>query len=89
MGAKAMTTSEVLKSSQSNYKGNDIHDLVEVEIVKANKHYKVGDKDIVHPATAEIFKAKGLIKDFKKVDREALNKEAEKGLKEYTDSLLT
>ena len=58
---KEMTKAEIMKS-QTEYKGNDMFELVEIEIVKDSDYYKKGDKDSVHPATAAIFKAKGLIK---------------------------
>ena len=93
--AKAMTTQNVaiseeskeIRKAQANYQGNDILDLVEVTIEKDGKHYKKGDKDIVHPTTAEILKAKGLISSYKKVDRDAINKAQEKASEEYIKSL--
>jgi len=63
-GAKAITTNEIVKS-QASYKGNSQSDLVEITIVKDGSFYKKGDKDKVHPTTAAIFKAKGLIDSYK------------------------
>lgn len=60
MSEKA-TKAEIIKS-QAKSKSKSQQDLVEVEIVKDSKFYKKGDKDKVHPTTAEILKAKGLIK---------------------------
>lgn len=57
----AMTT-ETLQKSQAEYKGNSHFDNVDVEIIKDGSFYKKGDKDSVHPTTAAILKAKGLIK---------------------------
>lgn len=54
-------TVEIVKS-QGKSKSKSQKDLVEVEIIKDGSFYKKGQKDKVHPATAEIFKAKGLIK---------------------------
>lgn len=93
--AKAMTTQNIttseeakeIRKAQANYKGNDILDLVEVTIEKDGNHYKKGDKDIVHPTTAEILKAKGLISTYKKVDRDAITKAQEKAAEEYIKSL--
>lgn len=68
---KGQTREDIMKS-QANYKGNDYLELVEIEITKDTDYYKKGDKDIVHPATAEIFKAKGLISGWKKYERPAV-----------------
>lgn len=90
--AKSMTTGSVIqpedvRKAQANYQGNDILDLVEITIEKDNKYYKKGAKDIVHPTTAEILKAKGLISSYKKVDRDAITKAQEKAAEEYIKSL--
>lgn len=55
------TKEEIIKS-QAKSKSKTQTDLVEIEIIKDGDFYKKGQKDKVHPATAEIFKAKGLIK---------------------------
>lgn len=47
--------------AQADYKGDSHFDLIDVEIVKDGDYYKKGDKDRVHPTTAAILKAKGLI----------------------------
>jgi len=60
----AAKQSSIIKS-QANYKGNSMHDLVEVEIIADGSFYKKGDKDKVHPSLAEILKQKGLIKGYK------------------------
>lgn len=59
-------TKETIVKSQANYKGNSAHDLVSVTFITDGSFYKKGDTDLVHPATAELFKAKGLIKDYEK-----------------------
>lgn len=57
---------ETIVKSQANYKGNSAHDLVKVTFIADGSFYKKGDTDIVHPATAELFKAKGLIDKYEK-----------------------
>ena len=64
----AAKASSIIKS-QANYKGNSMHDLVEVTIIADGSFYKKGDTDKVHPTTAEILKAKGLIKDYKQAPK--------------------
>lgn len=59
---KAKATKEGIIKSQAKSKSKSQIDTVEVEIIKDGSFYKKGDKDTVHPATAEILKAKGLIK---------------------------
>lgn len=54
-----------IMKAQANYKGNSMHDLVDVEIIMDGSFYKKGDKDRVHPSLAEILKQKGLIKGYK------------------------
>ncbi|KIO75580.1 hypothetical protein TH53_19775 [Pedobacter lusitanus] len=61
---KPITTEDLVKS-QASYKGNSQSDLVEIEIIKDGSFYVKGDKDSVHPTTAAIMKAKGLIKTYK------------------------
>lgn len=61
---KAMTKEAIVKS-QSSYKGNSQSDLVDIKIVKDGSFYKKGDTDKVHPTTAAILKAKGLIDSYK------------------------
>lgn len=58
---KALTTQSI-KESQAEYKGNSHFDTVEVEIIKDGSFYKKGDKDTVHPTMAAILRSKGLIK---------------------------
>ena len=58
---KALTRDEIVKY-QAKYKGDDLFELVDVEIIKDSKYYKKGDTDRIHPATSELFRAKGLIK---------------------------
>lgn len=53
------------QKAQSNYKGNSLRDVVNIEITKDSKYYKKGDTDRVHKATAELLKSKGL--EFKEV----------------------
>jgi hypothetical protein len=60
---KKGTKSELVKS-QANYKGNSHFDYVDITIIKDGDFYKKGDKDRVHPATAAIFLAKGLIGEY-------------------------
>lgn len=60
-------TKETIIKSQANYKGSSHHDLVKVTIEADGSFYKKGDVDFVHPATAEILKAKGLISKSEKV----------------------
>lgn len=55
-------TKDAIVKSQAKSKSKSQSDTVEVEIIKDGSFYKKGDKDTVHPATAEILKAKGLIK---------------------------
>jgi len=62
-------TKESIIKSQANYKGNSAHDLVEVKIIADGSFYKKGDTDKVHPATAEILKAKGLISGYGKAEK--------------------
>lgn len=59
---KAMTRENLMKT-QTEYQGNSHFDLVEVKIIKDGDFYKEGEVDQVHPATAAILKAKGLIAD--------------------------
>lgn len=54
-------TKEAIVKSQTSYKGNNQAELVDVKIIKDGNHYKQGDVDKVHPTTAAILKAKGLI----------------------------
>lgn len=56
-----MTKGKIIKA-QAKSKSNSQFDTVKVEIIKDGSFYKKGDKDEVHPATAEILRAKGLIK---------------------------
>lgn len=46
--------------AQAKYKGNDLRDVVKIEILEDSLYYKKGDNDVIHKATAELFKAKGL-----------------------------
>ncbi len=62
MADEKAITKETLIKSQAQSKSKSQQDLVEVEIIKDGDFYKKGVKDQVHPATAEIFRAKGLIK---------------------------
>lgn len=55
-------TKEAIVKSQAKSKSKSQTDLVKIEIIKDSNFYKKGDTDTVHPATAEIFRAKGLIK---------------------------
>ena len=55
-------TTETIRKSQAKAKSNNLHDKVEVKIIKDGNHYRKGDVDTVHPATAEILRVKGLIK---------------------------
>lgn len=84
---KAITTEE-LQKSQAEYKGNDLYELVEVTFTEASKYYKKGAKDVVHPATAEVFKAKGLKFTSKKVDRDKLAKEIKADLEKFEKELV-
>ena len=52
--------SKEAQKAQANYKGNDLRDVVKIEITKDSKYYKKGETDTVHKATAELLKAKGL-----------------------------
>lgn len=56
-----MKKDEIVKS-QAKSKSKTQSDLVKIEIIKDSSFYRKGDTDEVHPATAEIFRAKGLIK---------------------------
>ena len=51
-----------IKKTQAKARSKSQADTVEVEFVKDTSFYKKGDKDRVHPTTAEIFKAQGYIK---------------------------
>lgn len=62
---KKGTKSSIVKS-QAEYTGNSHFDYVDVIIIKDSDFYKKGDTDRLHPATAAIFKAKGLIGDYEK-----------------------
>lgn len=89
MAKEKILTKEEIQKSQTNYKGNSTQDLVKVKIIKANKYYKVGDEDLVHPTTAEILKAKGLIEGYEKVTRTDHAAELEAKLEEYKAELVS
>lgn len=73
---KGSTKAEIMKS-QANYKGKEHSDLVKVTIIKDGDFYKKGDTDIIHPATAEILKAKGLIDKMEKYEAPKEEKEVQ------------
>lgn len=66
--AKPMGKEDLVKS-QAEYTGDSHFDLIDVEIVKDGDYYKKGDKDKVHPSLAAILKAKGLISEDTKVNK--------------------
>lgn len=84
---KAITTEE-LQKSQAEYKGNDLFELVEVTFEEDSKYYKKGQKDVVHPATAKVFKAKGLKFTETKVDRDKLAKDIKTDLEKFEKELV-
>lgn len=86
-GAKPMTTEE-LQKTQAEYKGNDLYELVELTFTEDSTYYKKGSKDEVHPATAELFKAKGLKFTTKKVDRDKKAKEIKADLEKFERELV-
>lgn len=85
---KGVMTTESLQKSQAEYKGKEITDLVEVTFTEDSEYYKKGDKDEIHPATAELFKAKGLKFTEKKVDRDKKAKEIKAELEKFEKELV-
>jgi hypothetical protein len=85
---KGIMTTESLQKSQAEYKGKDIAELVEITLTEDSKYYKKGQVDQVHPATAALFKAKGLKFTEKKVDRDKQAKEIQKALVEFEKELV-
>lgn len=65
MADEKKVTKDAIIKSQADYKGDSQSDVVDIEIVKDGSFYKKGDKDSVHPTTAAILKAKGLIDSYK------------------------
>ena len=57
----ATNTKDSIVLAQTEYKGNKHSDLEDIEIIQDGSYYKKGQKDSVHPTTAAILRAKGLI----------------------------
>ena len=51
-----------VQKSQAAYKGNSFKDKVKVVFTQSTNHHAEGDTKMVHPTTAEVFKAKGIAK---------------------------
>lgn len=58
--ADAKKTKEENVKSQAAYKGKDLQDTVKIEITEDSKHYRKGQTDKVHKATAKLLESKGL-----------------------------
>lgn len=56
-----LMTAQAIRQVQAQYKGNQHSDLVEVTITTDGRYLKAGQKLLVHPTSALILKAQGLI----------------------------